>query len=99
VNDIFILLNHDMKKSVNIKWLQCILNNFLVGRVTSLKRFFFALLRTKRPNTSIKLSSEVGFLPFQYLGIPVHKREITNKEWKIYWIRSHHMEEPNPILT
>lgn len=26
---------------------------------------------------------EVGSLPFTYLGIPIHHRKLTNKEWKI----------------
>ena len=68
-------MEHALAKARNMKLVLCLFEQ-LSG--------LFCSGRAKDEQDAYKkfLGCELGNLPFSYLGIPIHHRKLSNKEWK-----------------
>lgn len=77
-------MEHNSDKFVNMKFSLCLFEQLSRLKINFHKSEFLYFGRTGEEEDHYKqlFSCEVGKLPFRYLGIPIHFRKLTNKEWE-----------------
>ena len=83
-NDTIIFMEHDLVKARNMKLVLCLFEQLSGLKINFNKSELFCFGRAKEEQETYKqlFGCELGTLPFTYLGIPIHHRKLTNKEWK-----------------
>ena len=83
-HDTIIFMEHDIAKTRNMKLVLCLFGQLSGLKIIFNKRELFCFGRAKEEQDAYKqlFGCEMGSLPFSYLGIPIHHRQLTNKEWK-----------------
>jgi hypothetical protein len=76
-------MKHDLEKEINIKLILCIFEQLLGLKIIFHKSKIFYFGKEKNNETEYRKKSgcESGLLPFRYLGIPIHNRQLRNSEW------------------
>jgi hypothetical protein len=84
VDDTIILMEHDLVKARNMKLVLCLFEQLSGLNINFNKNELFCFGRAKEEQDEYSqlFGCEMGSLPFSYLGIPIHHRRLTNKEWK-----------------
>jgi hypothetical protein len=82
-DDTILFMEHDLQKAVNMKLILCIFEQLSGLKINFHKSEIFCFGKAKDVENQYKqiLGCEAGSLPFRYLGIPVHYRELLNREW------------------
>ena len=77
-------MEHDLAKARNMKLVLCLFEQLSGLKINFNKSELFCFGRSKEEQDDYRnlFSCEMGSLPFSYLGIPIHHRRLTNKEWK-----------------
>jgi len=83
-NDTIIFMEHDLVKARNMKLVLCLFEQLSGLKINFNKSELFCFGRAKEEQETYKqlFGCELGSLPFMYLGILIHQRKLTNKEWK-----------------
>ena len=84
-DDTIIFMEHDLAKLArNMKFVVCLFKQFSELKINFHKSELFFFGRAKEEQEAYKelFGCELGSLPFTYLGIPIHHRKLSNKEWK-----------------
>ena len=83
-DDTIIFMEHDLVKARNMKLVLCLFEQLSGLKINFNKSELFCFGRAKEEQETYKqlFRCELGSLPFTYLGIPIHHRKLTNKEWK-----------------
>ena len=73
-----------MAKARNMKLVLCLFEQLTGLKINFHKSELFCFGRAKDDQESYRqlFGCELGSLPFSYLGIPIHHRRLTNREWK-----------------
>ena len=77
-------MEHDLAKTRNMKLVLCLFGELSGLNINFHKSELFCFGRAKEEQQAYKelFGCELGSLPFTYLGIPIHHRKLTSKEWK-----------------
>ena len=77
-------MEHDIAKARNMKLVLCLFEQLSRLKINFNKSELFCFGRAKEGQDDYRqlFGCEMGSLPFSYLGIPIHHRRLTNKEWK-----------------
>ena len=77
-------MKHDLAKARNMKLVLCLFEQLSGLKINFHKSELFCFGRAKEEQEAYKklFGCEIGSLPFTYLGIPIHHRKLTNREWK-----------------
>ena len=77
-------MEHDLAKTRNMKLVLCLFEQLSGLKINFHKSELFCFGRAKEEQQAYKelFGCELGSLPFTYLGIPIHHRKLTSKEWK-----------------
>ena len=83
-DDTIIFMEHDLAKARNMKLVLCLFEQLTGLKINFHKSELFCFGRAKEEQDSYRqlFGCELGSLPFSYLGIPIHHRKLTHKEWK-----------------
>ena len=83
-DDTILFLEHNLEKALNMKLILCIFKQLSGLKINFHKSGFFCFGNAKDVENQYReiFASEVGALPFRYLGVPIHFKKLTNKEWK-----------------
>ena len=83
-DDTIIFMEHDLAKARNMKLVLCLFEQLTGLKINFHKSELFCFGRAKDEQESYRqlFGCELGNLPFSYLGIPIHHRRLTNREWK-----------------
>ena len=83
-DDTIIFMVNDLAKARNMKLVLCLFEQLSGLKINFHKSELFYFGRAKEEQETYKqlFGCELGSLPFSYLGIPIHHRKPTNKEWK-----------------
>ena len=83
-DDTIIFMEHDLAKARNMKLVLCLFGHLSGLKINFHKSELFYFGRTKDEQEAYKqlFGCELGSLPFTSLGIPIHHRKLSNKEWK-----------------
>ena len=83
-DDTIIFMEHDLAKTRNMKLVLCLFGELSGLNINFHKSELFCFGRAKEEQQAYKelFGCELGSLPFTYLGIPIHHRKLTSKEWK-----------------
>jgi hypothetical protein len=84
-DDTLIFLGHDLEKAKNLKLLLCAFEQLSGLKINFHKSeiFCFGQAKEMQQQYSVLFGCHVGSLPFKYLGIPMHYRRLSNKDWKM----------------
>jgi len=84
-DDTVIFLDHDIDLAKNIKLLLCVFEQLSGLKINYHKSdiFCFGQARECEEQYSQLFGCKLGQLPFKYLGIPMHVRRLSNKDWKV----------------
>ena len=84
MDDTIIFMEHDLAKARNMKLVLCLFEQLSGLKINFNKSELFCFGRAKEEQDDYRnlFGCEMGSLPFSYLGIPIHHRRLTNKEWK-----------------
>ena len=74
----------DEAEARNMKLVLCLFEQLSGLKINFHKSELFCFERSNDDQEAYKqlFGCELGSLPFTYLGIPIHHRKLTNKEWK-----------------
>ena len=80
----YAFMEHDLAKARNMKLVLCLFEQLSGLKINFHKSELFCFGRAKDEQQAYKefFGCELGSLPFTYLGIPIHHRKLSNKEWK-----------------
>jgi hypothetical protein len=83
-DDTIIFMEHDLAKARNMKLVLCLFEQLSGLKINFHKSELFCFGRAKDEQEAYKqlFGCGLGSLPFTYLGIPIHHRKLSNKEWK-----------------
>ena len=83
-DDMVIFMEHDIAKARNVKLILCLFEQLSGLKINFNKSELFCFGRANEEQEAYRqlFRCEMGSLPFSYLGIPIHHRRSTNKEWK-----------------
>src|SRR4051812_28350914 len=83
-DDTIIFMEHDLAKARNMKLVLCIFEQLSGLKINFNKSelFCFGSAKDAHDNYQQLFGCGLGSLPFRYLGIPIHHRKLTSKEWK-----------------
>ena len=83
-DDTILFMEHDMAKARNMKLILCLFEQLSGLKINFHKSEVFCFGAAKDEEHTYKqlFGCELGALPFSYLGIPIHHRKLSNKEWK-----------------
>lgn len=83
-DDTILFMEHDMAKARNMKLILCIFEQLPGLKINFHKSelFYFGRAKDEQERYKQMFGCELGSLPFSYLGIPIHHRKLSNKEWK-----------------
>ena len=79
-----IFMEHDLEKARNMKLVLCLFEQLTELQINFHKSELFCFERANEEHEAYKqlFECELGALLFTYLGIPLHHRKLTNREWK-----------------
>ena len=77
-------MDHDIEQAKNMKLLLCAFEQLSVLKIIFHKSeiFYFEDARNCEAQYSQLFGCKIGSYPFRYLGIPMHHRKLSNKDWK-----------------
>jgi hypothetical protein len=79
-----IFLDHDLELAKNMKLLLCVFEQLSGLKINFYKSEIFCFCQAK--DCEIQYSQlfgyKIGAFPFKYLGIPIHYRKLSNRDWK-----------------
>ena len=83
-DDTIMFMEHDMAKARNMKLILCLFEQLSGLKINFHKSevFYFEKAKDEEHTYRQLFGCELGALPFSYLGIPIHHRKLSNKEWK-----------------
>ena len=83
-DDTIIFMEHDLAKARNMKLVLCLFEQLTGLKINFHKSELFCFGRANDEQEAYRqlFGCELGTLPFTYLGIPIHHRKLTNREWK-----------------
>ena len=83
-DDTIIFMEHDLAKTKNMKLVLCLFEQLTELKINFHKSELFCFGRANEEQEAYRqlFGCEWGTLPFTYLGIPIHHRKLTNREWK-----------------
>ncbi|XP_073358207.1 uncharacterized protein [Aegilops tauschii subsp. strangulata] len=83
-DDTIIFMEHDLAKARYMKLVLCLFEQLSGLKINFHKSELFCFGRAKEEQEAYRqlFGCELGALPFTYLGIPIHHRKLTNREWK-----------------
>uniref|UniRef100_A0A8I6XZE3 Reverse transcriptase domain-containing protein n=1 Tax=Hordeum vulgare subsp. vulgare TaxID=112509 RepID=A0A8I6XZE3_HORVV len=83
-DDTILFLEHDIAKARNMKLILCLFEQLSGLKINFHKSELFCFGKAKEEQNTYKqlFGCEMGNLPFNYLGIPIHHRKLSNSEWK-----------------
>jgi hypothetical protein len=83
-DDTVIFLDHDLELAKNMKLLLCVFEQLSGLKINFYKSEIFCFGQAK--DCEIQYSQlfgcKIGAFPFKYLGIPMHYRKLSNRDWK-----------------
>jgi len=79
-DDLVIFMSHDVEKVVNMK---LVLTTGLKINFHKSEIFCFGKAKEQKVFYSQIFGCDIGTYPFRYLGIPIHTRKLSNKDWQI----------------
>ena len=84
-DDTVIFMSHDLDKVVNMKLILSTFEQFLRLKINFHKSeiFCFGKAKEREEFYSQLFGYGLGNYPFQYLGLPMHTRKLSNKDWQI----------------
>jgi hypothetical protein len=84
-DDTILFLEHDLDKAINMKLILSFFEQLSGLKINFHKSELFCFGKAKDYQEDYKdiFGCTIGALPFKYLGIPIHFRKLTIKEWKI----------------
>jgi hypothetical protein len=82
-DDTILFMEHDTAKAINMKLILCIFEQLSGLKINFHKSEIFCFGKAKDMEHQYRniFWCESGFLPFIYLGIPIHYRTLQNAEW------------------
>ena len=83
-DDTIIFMEHDLAKARNMKLVLCLFEQLSGLKINFHKSelFYFGRAEDKQEAYKQLFGCGIGSLPFTYLGIPIHHRKLSKKEWK-----------------
>jgi len=83
-DDTIIFIDHDIEQAKNLKLLLCVFEQLSGLKINFHKSelFCFGDVRDHEYQYSQLFGCNIGSYPFRYLGIPMHFRKLSNKDWK-----------------
>jgi hypothetical protein len=83
-DDTILFMEHDLDKALNMKLVLCLFEQLSGLKINFHKSELFCFGKAKEAENDYRnlFGCEIGFLPFRYLGIPIHFRRLKNGEWK-----------------
>jgi hypothetical protein len=83
VDDTVIFLGHDVEKVVNLKLILSTFEQLSGLKINYHKSEIFCFGRANKHEAfySQLFGCEMGKFPFRYLGLPMHTRKLSNKDW------------------
>ena len=84
-DDTVIFLEHDIEQAKNLKLLLCAFEQLLGLKINFHKSEIFCFGQTKQQEEAYShlFGCSLGCFPFRYLGIPMHYRKLSNKDWAL----------------
>ncbi|WVZ51322.1 hypothetical protein U9M48_002476, partial [Paspalum notatum var. saurae] len=84
-DDTVLFLDHDLDQAKNMKLLLCLFEQLSGLKINFHKSEIFCLGEAKEWESQYSnlFGCRVGSYPFRYLGIPMHFRKLSNKDWKM----------------
>jgi len=84
-DDTVIFMSHDVEKAVNMKLVLSIFEQLSGLKINFHKSEIFCFGKAKEHEVfySQLFGCHIGKYPFRYLGIPMHTRKLSNKDWQI----------------
>jgi hypothetical protein len=84
-DDTIIFLDHDLEKVKNLKVLLCAFEKLSGLKINLHKSEMCCFGEAKEAQEQYSAISgcQGGAFPFKYLGIPIHFRKLSNKDWKM----------------
>jgi hypothetical protein len=85
VDDTIIFLDHDLEKANNLKVLFCAFEKLSGLKINFHKSetYCFGEAKGVQDQYSAIFGCQSGSVPFKYLGILMHYRKLSNKDWKM----------------
>lgn len=79
-----LFLEHDLSKARNLKLSLCLFEHLSGLKINFHKSELFCFGKAKDEQLTYNqlFGCASGILPFTYLGIPIHHRKLSNKDWK-----------------
>jgi hypothetical protein len=79
-----IFVDHDLEKAKNLKVLLCAFEKLLGIKINFHKSEMYCFGEAKEWENeySVVFGCQSGSFPFKYLGIPMHYRKLSNRDWK-----------------
>jgi len=83
-DDTIIFIDHDIEQAKNLKLLICVFEQLSGLKINFQKSelFYFGDAGDHKYQYSQLFGCNIGSYPFHYLGIPMHFRKLSNKDWK-----------------
>ena len=83
-DDTVIFMSHDVEKAVNMKLILSTFEQLWGLKINFHKSEIFCFGKAKEHEVfySQLFGCGVGKFPFQYLGLPMHTRKLSNKDWQ-----------------
>jgi hypothetical protein len=83
-DDTILFLEHDLTKALNMKMILTIFEQLSGLKINFHKSEVFCFGKAKEVEEDYKIlfGCDIGSLPFIYLGIPIHFRNLKNGKWK-----------------
>ena len=83
-DDTIIFIDHDIEQAKNLKQLLCAFEQLFGLKINFHKSevLCFGDARDLEYQYSQLFGCKIGSYPFRYLGIPMHYRKLSNKDWK-----------------
>lgn len=80
-----IFLSHDMDKAINMKFLLCVFEQLSGLKINYHKSeiYCFGKAKDAEMEYSHLFGCRTGEFPFRYLGIPMHFRKLSTRDWKV----------------
>jgi hypothetical protein len=85
VDDTIIFLDQDLEKAKNLKLVLCAFEKLLGLKINFYKSemYCFGEAKVMQDEYSVVFGCQNGSFSFKYLGIPMHYRKLSNKDWKM----------------
>jgi hypothetical protein len=83
-DDTAIFMDHDFEKATNMKLILCVFEQLSGLKINFHETELFCFGETKQCEQQYAqlFGCSIGTYPFRYLGIPMHTRKLSNKDWQ-----------------